>query len=204
MVPLLHKYEVICDLSWTWRFVAFQSSIISHHHQSTAVTMIVSFEVFRGSHDGVIMSSEISCGLERNQVYIETTHSGVCATDEIFLYSGQALGHEGIGIVKKVGPGVASVQVGDRVGFAYVRRVCGSCNSCITGGFLMLFMALVLSLLCWEFLTERTQDTISIAARFAYTGNATLTLAHLDPAWSGMQIASFTSPKDTHPSMRLP
>ena len=95
------------------------------------------------------MSSEISCDLESNQVFIETTHSGVCATDEIFLHSGQALGHEGIGIVQRIGPGVDSVRVGDRVGFAYVRKVCGSCNPCITGKWL-LFMALKSTLLLLE------------------------------------------------------
>ncbi|KAF5696562.1 alcohol dehydrogenase [Fusarium globosum] len=95
--------------------------------------MSTSFQVFRGTKDGSIVSSETSSVLTSNQVFIETTHSGVCGTDEIFLHSGQALGHEGVGIVRQVSPGVHSVQVGDRVGFGYVRKVCGSCDSCMAG-----------------------------------------------------------------------
>ncbi|KAG4259099.1 hypothetical protein FPRO03_13034 [Fusarium proliferatum] len=95
--------------------------------------MSTSFQVFRGTKDGSIVSSETSSVLTSNQVFIETTHSGVCGTDEIFLHSGQALGHEGVGIVRQISPGVHSVQVGDRVGFGYVRKVCGSCDSCMAG-----------------------------------------------------------------------
>ncbi|KAM0739426.1 hypothetical protein ACQRIT_007163 [Beauveria bassiana] len=95
--------------------------------------MSISFQVFRGSEEGIIISSETSCELKDNEVFIEITHSGVCGTDELFLHSGQALGHEGVGIVRQVASGVEIVHVGDRVGFAYVRHVCSSCDMCATG-----------------------------------------------------------------------
>jgi D-arabinose 1-dehydrogenase-like Zn-dependent alcohol dehydrogenase len=95
--------------------------------------MKVSFQAFQGSNNGEIVSVETSYELGPNQVFIETTHSGVCGTDEIFRHSELALGHEGVGIVRQVGSDVISVHVGNRVGFAYVQKVCGSCDMCTTG-----------------------------------------------------------------------
>ncbi|KAM3476287.1 hypothetical protein MY8738_006991 [Beauveria namnaoensis] len=64
--------------------------------------MSISFQVFRGSEEGIIISSETSCELKDNEVFIEITHSGVCGTDELFLHSGQALGHEGVALKVRV------------------------------------------------------------------------------------------------------
>lgn len=95
--------------------------------------MSVTFEVFRGSEDGKIWADKTTRAIKRNEVYIETTHSGLCGTDEHFHKSGQALGHEGVGIVRQIGNDVTSVKVGERVGFGYTHYVCGSCDECLTG-----------------------------------------------------------------------
>ncbi|KAF4637257.1 hypothetical protein G7Y89_g831 [Cudoniella acicularis] len=91
------------------------------------------FNVYRGSEEGHIVVDTTTRTLHNNEVYIETTHSGICGSDEHFLKPGQVLGHEGIGIVRQVGPDVISVKVGDRVGFRYLRKVCGACDNCATG-----------------------------------------------------------------------
>ncbi|KAE8379557.1 chaperonin 10-like protein [Aspergillus bertholletiae] len=95
--------------------------------------MSITFDVFRGSPEGKIVADKTTRTLEYNEVYIETTHSGLCGTDEHYLKSGQVLGHEGIGIIKALGPGVAAVKVGDRVGFGYTHSICTSCDNCETG-----------------------------------------------------------------------
>ncbi|RAK81294.1 NAD(P)-dependent alcohol dehydrogenase [Aspergillus fijiensis CBS 313.89] len=95
--------------------------------------MELTFPVFRGSADQRIIPDTTTRKLGANEVYIETTHSGLCGTDEHFMHNGLVLGHEGIGIVKHVGPEVTSVRVGDRVGFGYVRKTCRACNQCLTG-----------------------------------------------------------------------
>ena len=41
-------------------------------------------------------------------------------------------GHEGAGVVAEVGPGVRSVQPGDRVPFSFI-PACGTCRSCVSG-----------------------------------------------------------------------
>lgn len=94
--------------------------------------MSVSFEVYRGSDTGQIISDTTRV-LQPNEVYIETTHSGLCGTDEHFLKTGQVLGHEGIGIVRQLGARVTHLSVGDRVGFGYIRQVCGACDNCAKG-----------------------------------------------------------------------
>jgi S-(hydroxymethyl)glutathione dehydrogenase/alcohol dehydrogenase len=41
-------------------------------------------------------------------------------------------GHEGAGVVEEVGPGVRSVQPGDRVAFSFI-AACGACRWCVSG-----------------------------------------------------------------------
>lgn len=95
--------------------------------------MSVTFEVFRGSKEGKIVADKTTRTLQANEVYIETSHSGLCGTDEHFLHSGMALGHEGVGRVSQVGRDVTTVKIGQRVGFGYTHYVCGTCEKCLTG-----------------------------------------------------------------------
>ncbi|KAJ5173571.1 uncharacterized protein N7500_001502 [Penicillium coprophilum] len=95
--------------------------------------MSVTFEVFRGSKEGKIVADKTTRTLQPNEVYIETTHSGLCGTDEHYLTSGMALGHEGVGIVRQLGRDVTNVKVGARVGYGYTHYVCKNCDKCLTG-----------------------------------------------------------------------
>ncbi|QKX64540.1 uncharacterized protein TRUGW13939_11715 [Talaromyces rugulosus] len=82
---------------------------------------------------GAVAEGTIEATLGYGQVYIETTHSGLCGTDLSQLTRGTVLGHEGIGIVRKLGEGVTNLSEGDRVGFGFTHSVCGACESCLTG-----------------------------------------------------------------------
>jgi propanol-preferring alcohol dehydrogenase len=42
-------------------------------------------------------------------------------------------GHEVVGTVDKVGPGVRSLNVGDRVGIAWLQQTCQRCDFCLSG-----------------------------------------------------------------------
>jgi hypothetical protein len=70
------------------------------------------FSVWRGEKDGTITEDRTQRGtLTSDQVYINVTHSGVCATDLHYAQSGIALGHEGVGVVEAVGPEVKNLNM---------------------------------------------------------------------------------------------
>jgi S-(hydroxymethyl)glutathione dehydrogenase/alcohol dehydrogenase len=71
---------------------------------------------------------------QAGEVQVEIRASGVCHTDDKFVHRGreQILGHEGAGVVRKVGPGVARVAPGDRVLLNWAIP-CGSCFQCRRG-----------------------------------------------------------------------
>ncbi|KAH8776738.1 chaperonin 10-like protein [Diaporthe sp. PMI_573] len=79
-------------------------------------------------------------------VLIKLTHSGVCHSDLGIMLNGwkqlpfpteagQVGGHEGVGVIVKMGPGTekAEVKVGDRVGIKWLADICGSCPPCMAG-----------------------------------------------------------------------
>lgn len=92
----------------------------------------IDFTVYKGSKDGIVKSTSHR-ELGRNEAIVKITHSGLCGTDLHVVDSDMALGHEGAGIVKKIGPDVKTVKVGDRVGFGWIHYYCGRCESCLTG-----------------------------------------------------------------------
>lgn len=45
----------------------------------------------------------------------------------------RVLGHEGVGTVESIGPGVSRFSVGDRAGVPWMNYWCGGCEVCLTG-----------------------------------------------------------------------
>ena len=74
--------------------------------------MAVDITVFRGSPEGKIVRgiSHVE-NVTGDEVLVQVTHSGVCGTDYHYIRAGIVLGHEGIGIVKNVGPRVSFLKV---------------------------------------------------------------------------------------------
>src|SRR3954447_17123687 len=72
-------------------------------------------------------------------VHIET--SGLCHTDIHAAHGDWPVkptapfipGHEGIGIVERLGPRVTEVAVGDRVAIPWLGYACGTCDYCVSG-----------------------------------------------------------------------
>jgi alcohol dehydrogenase, propanol-preferring len=86
-----------------------------------------------------------------NEVLVKVIASGVCHTD-LHAVDGDwpvkpkmplIPGHEGVGYVVAVGPGVKNVKEGDAVGVPWLYSACGGCEHCITG---------------WETLCESQQN----------------------------------------------
>jgi alcohol dehydrogenase, propanol-preferring len=95
------------------------------------------------------------------QVLIKVRACGVCGTD-LHAASGDwpvkpnppvIPGHEGVGNVAVVGPGVTHVSEGDRVGVPWLHSACGHCSYCWSG---------------WETLCEAQKNTgYSVNGAFA-------------------------------------
>nr|WP_318023881.1 zinc-dependent alcohol dehydrogenase [Mycoplasmopsis opalescens] len=78
---------------------------------------------------------------KEKEVLIKMETSGICHTDlhaanfDWLVEPKYPLipGHEGIGIVEKLGPGCTHLKVGDRVCLAWLHDACGHCEFCFTG-----------------------------------------------------------------------
>ena len=88
----------------------------------------------------------------QGEIVVKIVASGVCHTD---LHAAEGdwpvkpsppfiPGHEGVGFVSDVGPGVKRVKEGDRVGVPWLYTACGHCEYCVTG---------------WETLCESQRNT---------------------------------------------
>jgi alcohol dehydrogenase, propanol-preferring len=79
--------------------------------------------------------------LEPGQIRVRVEASGLCHTDIHAAHGDWPVkpeppfvpGHEGVGIVVELGPGVTEVEVGDRVGMPWLGYACGSCDYCVSG-----------------------------------------------------------------------
>lgn len=110
------------------------------------------YDVFRGNKDGHIHKTTTKRGpLQRDEVLVKITHSGLCYTDVHYRASGCALGHEGVGLVDKLGPDVRDLQLyvfvvlelslpgfdtshsGQHIGWGYQHDTCGHCEQCLLG-----------------------------------------------------------------------
>ena len=73
------------------------------------------------------------------QVLAKIEYSGICHTDLHVAASdfgekpGRILGHEGVGVITEVGPGVDHLEVGDRVCVPWFFKGCGHCEYCTDG-----------------------------------------------------------------------
>lgn len=78
----------------------------------------------------------------RGQILIKLQASGVCHSD-VHIWKGESLpdvapdpfilGHEGVGVVAGIGPGVAGWKIGERAGAAWIHDTCGVCELCLGG-----------------------------------------------------------------------
>ncbi|KAK6495063.1 hypothetical protein TWF481_003090 [Arthrobotrys musiformis] len=80
---------------------------------------------------------------EPGQVLVKLSHSGVCHSDlavckNAWSYlpyptpANQVGGHEGIGEVVSVGPGVSDSMIGSRVGIKWLNSACTECEFCLS------------------------------------------------------------------------
>ncbi|WYZ36325.1 hypothetical protein EsH8_XII_000075 [Colletotrichum jinshuiense] len=92
--------------------------------------------VYKGSPSGRVVKHYVPVSkdtLKPNQVLVKITHSGLCGTDEHYKTQDMVLGHEGVGVVERLGESVKDLKIGDRVGWGYCHGSCASCHYCWNG-----------------------------------------------------------------------
>jgi len=79
--------------------------------------------------------------LEPGQILVKVEASGLCHTDIHAAHGDWPVkptppfipGHEGVGLVTELGPGVGEVAIGDRVAMPWLGYACGTCDHCVSG-----------------------------------------------------------------------
>jgi alcohol dehydrogenase, propanol-preferring len=79
--------------------------------------------------------------LEAGQVRVQVEATGLCHTDIHAAHGDWPVkpsppfipGHEGVGIVRELGPGVTEAAIGDRVAMPWLGYACGTCDYCVSG-----------------------------------------------------------------------
>jgi glutathione-independent formaldehyde dehydrogenase len=94
--------------------------------------------VFKGPRELAVEDVDDPKIEQPNDAVIRITTANICGSD-LHPYEGRApldagmvLGHENMGIVEEVGPGVNRVKVGDRVSVPF-NLACGTCRNCVEG-----------------------------------------------------------------------
>ena len=97
--------------------------------------------VVRDFAEPLVVQQVPRLALEPGQVRVKVEASGLCHTD-IHAARGDwpvkpsppfVPGHEGVGIVEELGPGVTEVALGDRVAMPWLGYACGTCDYCVSG-----------------------------------------------------------------------
>jgi alcohol dehydrogenase, propanol-preferring len=105
------------------------------------------------------------------EILVKVETAGLCHTDIHAAHGDWPVkptppfipGHEGVGIVEQVGPGVSTPQVGDRVAMPWLGEACGVCEYCLDG---------------WETLCEKQVNT-GYGKDGSYAEYATATAAYV-------------------------
>jgi alcohol dehydrogenase, propanol-preferring len=79
--------------------------------------------------------------LEPGQILVRVEATGLCHTDIHAAHGDWPVkpsppfvpGHEGVGIVVELGPGVTEVAIGERVAMPWLGYACGTCDYCVSG-----------------------------------------------------------------------
>ncbi|KAI8228961.1 Alcohol dehydrogenase zinc-binding domain protein [Colletotrichum sp. SAR 10_96] len=70
--------------------------------------------VYKGSANGKVVEHHLTTdkdSLKPDQVLVKITHSGLCGTDEHYKTQDMVLGHEGVGVVERVGGAVKDLKM---------------------------------------------------------------------------------------------
>ncbi|RXT06521.1 alcohol dehydrogenase AdhP [Ammoniphilus sp. CFH 90114] len=97
--------------------------------------------IVKSFKEPLVVEETLKPEISYNEVLVRITACGVCHTDLHAAHGDWPVkpklplipGHEGVGVIEQVGPGVTHLKVGDRVGIPWLYTACGHCEYCLTG-----------------------------------------------------------------------
>ncbi|MHB1569923.1 MAG: alcohol dehydrogenase AdhP [Solirubrobacteraceae bacterium] len=97
--------------------------------------------VVHSFHEPLVVEQVPRPELKAGQIRVKVETSGLCHTDIHAAHGDWPVkptppfipGHEGVGIVIELGPGVTEVQLGERVAMPWLGYACGTCDYCVSG-----------------------------------------------------------------------
>ncbi|HET6870421.1 MAG TPA: alcohol dehydrogenase AdhP [Solirubrobacteraceae bacterium] len=92
-------------------------------------------------HSPLSVEEVPAADLASGQIRVKVEASGLCHTDIHAAHGDWPVkpsppfipGHEGVGRVVELGPGVTEVAIGDRVAMPWLGYACGTCDHCVSG-----------------------------------------------------------------------
>ena len=72
---------------------------------------MVDFTVYRGSKEGRIIKGTSSKEVGPDEVLVRVQYSGLCGTDVHYKSIDMVLGHEGAGVVERLGEAVKTLEM---------------------------------------------------------------------------------------------
>jgi propanol-preferring alcohol dehydrogenase len=108
---------------------------------STAQTGTYLSAVVHDFHAPLTVDAIAPAALEPGQIRVKVEACGLCHTDIHAAHGDWPVkptppfvpGHEGVGIVTELAPGVTEVALGDRVAMPWLGYACGTCDYCVSG-----------------------------------------------------------------------
>jgi propanol-preferring alcohol dehydrogenase len=123
-------------------------STVVHHHtapdqraRSTDAVRSYRAAVVHELGSPLTIETVPAVALAAGQVRVRVEATGLCHTDIHAAHGDWPItpappfvpGHEGVGIVVELGPGVTEVAAGDRVAMPWLGYACGVCDHCVSG-----------------------------------------------------------------------
>jgi alcohol dehydrogenase, propanol-preferring len=117
------------------------SSTLPYTDKTEAAVTSYRAAVVQDFHSPLSVEEVPARGIEPGQIRVKVEASGLCHTDIHAAHGDWPIkptppfipGHEGVGTVVELGPGVTEVAVGDRVAMPWLGYACGTCDYCVSG-----------------------------------------------------------------------
>lgn len=111
--------------------------LIEETHEITAPTTTMRAVVFHGAND-LRLDEVPKPHPGPGEALLRVTMTTICGTDvhilrgEYPVKPGLIIGHEAVGIIEELGPGITGYEIGDRILVGAITP-CGQCEACLTG-----------------------------------------------------------------------